>query len=138
MAIESKEEEKMVRFSHVGLVVADLNRSIEFYAKTLGLKCLEQHPDTGRGLDIAFLGSDAPVLELLCYKDATKAERPARGRYDHFAWYVDDLDQMMQDLQDKGVEFVPPEAQTVLDGRKIAFFFGPDGERVELVQPAGK
>lgn len=128
----------MVKYSHVGMVVADLERSIEFYGQTLGLRCLERYPDTGRGLAIAFIGSDAPVLELLCYTDKSKCERPVRGRYDHFAWYVSDIDQAMQDLQSKGIAFMPAEAQTVLDGRRIAFFYGPDGERVELVQPAGK
>lgn len=126
----------MLRFSHVGLVITNLERSVKFYQEILGLNLLEEHPDSGNGIDIAFVGSDAPVIELLCYTDASKRERPERGRYDHFAWYVQDIEQMVADLKQKGVQFQPDQIRTALDGRRIAFFFGPDGERIELVQPA--
>lgn len=126
----------MVRFSHVGLVVTDLDRSIQFYQEVLGLSCLERYPDKGRGVAIAFLGTGAPALELLCYTDLGRSAREPQGRLDHVAWYVDDIALAMQDLRQKGVVFTPDEPMEVLDGRRIAFFFGPDDERVELVQPA--
>lgn len=124
----------MLSFSHVGLVVADLDRSIRFYEEALGLKCLERHPDSGRGLQIAFMGVDSPVIELLHYTDPSRRERPERGRYDHFAWSVTDISQAIEKLTQHGVVVEQPGVQTVLDGRQIAFFYGPDGERVELVQ----
>lgn len=124
----------MLSFSHVGLVVTDLKRSVKFYQEVVGLNLLDEHPDTGRGLDIAFVGTDAPIIELLCYTDASKSERPERGRYDHFAWYVDDIEQKVAAIKQHGVEFQPDEIRTALDGRRIAFFHGPDGERIELVQ----
>ncbi len=122
----------MVCFSHVGLVVTNLEYSLKFYEEVLGLKCFERYPDTGRGLQIAFMGSSAPVLELLHYTDPSRRERPERGRYDHFAWYVEDIAQVVRQLVSQGVEV--SEVQTVLDGRQIAFLRGPDGERIELVQ----
>lgn len=128
----------MVGFSHVGLVVSDLERSLRFYQETLGLNCLERHPDQGNGLEIAFVGLDAPVLELLYYTDPAARERVAWGRYDHFAWYVADLRQTMEELRAKGVSFESDQIRQVLDGRQIAFFTGPEGERIELVQPAGR
>jgi lactoylglutathione lyase len=125
----------MLAFSHVGLVVTDLKRSIEFYQKVLGLNLLEEHPDTGRGLEIALVGVDTPVVELLHYTDASKRERQSNGRYDHFAWYVDDIELLVQQVKSCGVELQPDEIRSALDGRRIAFFRGPDGERIELVQP---
>ena len=126
----------MFKFSHVGLVVTDLEQSIRFYRDVVGLKVLEQHPDSGNGIDIAFMGSDSPAIELLCYTDPAKRQRPERGRYDHFAWYVSDIEQKVAELKQKAVQFVPDEIRSALDGRRIAFFHGPDGERIELVQPA--
>lgn len=126
----------MVPFSHVGLVVTDLDRSVRFYEEALGLKCLERYPDSGRGLQIAFMGVDAPVIELLYYTDPARRDRPERGRYDHFAWSVEDITKAIERLTGHGVELEQPGVQTVLDGRQIAFFRGPDGERVELVQCA--
>ena len=41
----------------------------------------------------------------------------------------------MQDLRERGATFTTPDPMTVLDGRMIAFFRGPDGERIEIVQP---
>ncbi|NLW17375.1 MAG: hypothetical protein GX033_07005 [Firmicutes bacterium] len=124
----------MLAFSHVGLVVTDLERSIRFYEEALGLKCLERHPDNGRGLQIAFMGVDAPVLELLHYADPGAQQRPERGRYDHLAWYVENISQAIDRLQQHGISLEEPGVRTVLDGRQVAFFYGPDGERIELVQ----
>jgi len=125
-----------IAFGHVGLVVSDLSRSLQFYCDVMGMKVLERYPDTGRGLEIAFVGSDCSVLELLCYTDPAKRVREERGRLDHFAWYVDDIAAAMEELSKKGVTFRPGDPVQVLDGRMIAYTTGPDGERVELVQKA--
>jgi catechol 2,3-dioxygenase-like lactoylglutathione lyase family enzyme len=66
-----------ITFGHVGLVVSDLDRSIRFYCDVMGMKALERYPDTGRGVEIAFVGSDCSALELLCYTDPER--RNARG-----------------------------------------------------------
>lgn len=124
----------MPKFSHLGLLVTDLERSVRFYTEIVGLELIERHPDSGRGLEIAFVGDGRGVLELLAYKDPEKRGRTARGRYDHLAWFVDDLRQVMSAMAAKGVVFEAPEPIVVLDGRQINFFSGPDGERIELVQ----
>jgi catechol 2,3-dioxygenase-like lactoylglutathione lyase family enzyme len=124
-----------LEFSHTGLVVSDLGRSVEFYTQALGLSVRERYPDTGRGLEIVFVGNESSVVELLYYKDPGKRERVARGRYDHLAWYAEDLDKTLQELSAKGV-YPEGEPVTVLDGRRIVFLTGPDGERIELVEKA--
>jgi lactoylglutathione lyase len=133
---QSREEDTTmnITFGHVGLVVSDLDRSIRFYCDVMGMKALERYPDTGRGVEIAFVGSDCSALELLCYTDPERRNRADQGRLDHFAWYVDDIAAAMEHLAKKGVVFRPGDPLKVLDGRMIAYTTGPDGERVELVQ----
>ncbi len=126
----------MPKFCHVGLFVTDLERSVKFYTEVVGLDLVDKHPDTGRGVAIAFVGDGRGVVELLEYKDPAKRDRVTSGRYDHLAWFVDDLRQTMNTMMTKGVTFEKSEPIVVLDGRQIAFFYGPDGERIELVQPA--
>ena len=125
-----------ITFSHLGLVVSDMGRSLEFYRDVLGLTVRENYPDTGRGLEIAFVGNEASTLELLCYADPAKREREGKGRLDHFAWYVSDIAATMDELKKNGATFRPGDPVVVLDGRKIAYTSGPDGERIELVQKA--
>ena len=128
----------MKAFSHIGLYVTSMERSLDFYVNTLGLKLLQRFPDTGTGKDIAFVGVDQPVLELLCPTVPEGTTRETKGCYDHLAWHVEDIAQSMRELRGRGVNFTTPEPLTVLDGRKIAFFRGPDGERIEIVQAASK
>jgi len=129
----------MKGLSHVGLYVTDIDRSVAFYTRVLGLKVLEEYRNNGTGKEIVFLGIDEPVLELLSsLTNPESNHRPARGSYDHLAWQVNDIDSSLNALKELGVNFSPESTLTVLDGRKIAFFTGPDGERVELVQRAAR
>lgn len=125
-------------FCHVGLVVSDLERSRKFYQDVLGLNVREHHPDTGRGVEIVFMGADASSLELLYYKDPAKRNLEGLGRLTHIAWYVKDMAATMARMRENGAEFRPGDPVSALDGRKIAFTAGPDGERIELVEPVKK
>ena len=122
--------------SHIGLYVSDVARSVDFYTKVLGLEVIEDHGIGVSGKAIVFLGHETPILELISsISDPKSNTRPERGPFDHLAWYVDDISREVARIKGLGIEFHPDQIMTVLDGRKIAFFFGPDGERLELVQP---
>lgn len=56
----------MKAFSHVGLYISNMELSLDFYINVVGLKLIQRFPDTGTGKEIAFVGIDSPVLELLC------------------------------------------------------------------------
>jgi catechol 2,3-dioxygenase-like lactoylglutathione lyase family enzyme len=121
-------------FSHVGLVVSDLEKSLHFYCDGVGLKLIERRPDTGRGIEIVFLGTDSGTLELFYYANPQDRERVARGRFDHIAWYVDDIKAAMAKLEAQGAVFRPGDPTAMSGIGIIAITTGPDGERVELVQ----
>ena len=70
----------------------------------------------------------------LIAQKSNKELAPTKGRaMDHLGWNFPDLDEAAEDLKAKGVNFT-------LDPRpykniKIAFVDGPDGVRIELVEP---
>jgi lactoylglutathione lyase len=53
----------------------------------------------------------------------------------HIAFTVSDIEAELDKLRARGVRLIDETPRTILNGVKIAFFFGPDGERLELFQP---
>lgn len=65
---------------------------------------------------------------------ATGELAATQGRsFDHLGWKFDDLDAAAQTLRSQGIEFTmePRDFRNI----RIAFVEGPDGVRIELVQP---
>ena len=62
----------------------------------------------------------------------TKNERRTLGPVDHIAFYVDNLTAKVQELKSFGIEL--DGAIREVSGGKMAFFFGPDGERLEYFE----
>jgi lactoylglutathione lyase len=138
-------------FSHVGIQVTDLERSIAFYER-LGLRLGAQWENgaeyvgrqvgyPGVTLQIAVLaipGSDA-VLELLRYEGVEgEPIDPATGNpgTGHFCLLVDDLDAVYAELAGE-LEFISePQTPTLgpNEGGRVVYLKDPDGFRVELHQ----
>ncbi|MBS1881744.1 MAG: VOC family protein [Actinobacteria bacterium] len=138
---------------HVGLQVEDLERSIDFYTRRLGLEVTLRRtvtePYIGEivgypGVEIreAFLsvpGSDQ-IVELLEYaKVERRAVDPATAHTGtaHVCLLVDDLPELYARLSEDGVRFLsPPVAPSVgpNQGGLVVYLVDPDGIRVELIQ----
>jgi lactoylglutathione lyase len=56
------------------------------------------------------------------------------GIVNHLAFSVENVEEEMTRLKQLGVEFDNDIPRVVLGGVKIAFFTGPDGEVLELVE----
>lgn len=119
----------MYNVAHVGMVVQDAERSTEFYTQVLGCQIVDRHED--ERIQLVFLQTNDLVIELVKHKQREEAERMA-GVIDHIAFYVDDLEKEMARLKGK-VEFLY-DAPILTGNKKIIFFTGPEGERLELVQ----
>ena len=114
---------------HCGLIVADTSKSVEFYAKTLGLVVDESRPDLGYpGAWLQVAGSQIHLLELP-NPDPTD-NRPEHGGKDrHVALQVADLNAVIQRLDLADVPYTRSKS-----GRAALFFRDLDGNAIELVE----
>lgn len=121
------------KMEHVGILAADLDESIRFYTEILGMKLIERKP-LNEQVDLAFLsfpGQEDAQVELI---GRDPGDMAAEGLVNHLAFTVDDIDEAIEKLKQAGVEVSDEWPKTILDGRKIAFFKGPSGEKLEIFQ----
>lgn len=122
------------KLEHVGIFVSDMDRSIAFYTEMLGMKLVDRLP-LNEEAELAFLsfpGQEDVQIELIG-RDASGM--PPEGLVNHAAFTVEDIDAVIAKLKQQGVAISDEWPKTILDGRKIAFFNGPSGEKLELFQP---
>ena len=108
---------------HVSLNVRDVPAALDFYTRVLGLTERADRPAFSFGG--AWLDAGAQQIHLI------EADTPpALGQ--HFALAVTDLDAVVTELRDQGIEVTDPVG--VGTGRQ-SFLADPAGNRVELQEP---
>lgn len=139
---------------HVGITVADLDASLDWYENVFGLT--REFVAEGSGpelstavgvpearLRFAFLRFGSCVLELLCYDNDGEASYK-RSNADvgsaHVCIDVPDLRTAYRELQAKGIDFLAPPLdieEGPLAGCSFVYFKDPNGVTLELFQSAG-
>jgi lactoylglutathione lyase len=118
------------------LRVGNLERSIEFYTKVLGMKVLRQEDFPSGEFTLAFVGygdeSDHTVLELT-YNYGDKTYDLGNG-YGHVAIEVDDAYKACDDVTKAGGNVIRPAGPMMHGTTVIAFVEDPDGYKVEFIQ----
>jgi lactoylglutathione lyase len=119
-----------MKYLHTMVRVTDLETSLDFYCKKLGLKELSRTVNEGGRFTLVFLaapGNDEAQVELTYNWDPEKLQG---GRnFGHLAYEVENIYDTCQKLQDAGVTINRPPR----DGR-MAFIRSPDEISVELLQ----
>jgi glyoxylase I family protein len=144
-------------FSHVGLCVSDLARSIRFYAEGLGFEVAESWTvgaDYGTLMELPdveltsqFLRRDGMAIELLSYASpgvVGPAERRPVNQLGltHFCFRVDDVDAVADRLRDLGGTVHEHTRTTFPDATgapqmDFVYCTDPDGTRIELMRLPG-
>lgn len=134
---------KELRFQHhhVGVAVADMRRSLEWYQNAFGMRlstgpvddpaqkvqvALLTAGDSGAGLElITPLGEDSPITRYL------KADSSSY----HICYEVPDLAEAVSWLKDRGCLLIGgPFPAAAFEGRPVAWLYLPNRHLVELLQ----
>lgn len=117
-----------MRLHHIGMNVESLVRSKEFYQSYFGFE-EETYFEWGSE-KILFVKKNDCRLELI---EEPGEDNGSKRTFLHIALAVIDLETEVGQLKEKGL--VPVEGPVVLEnGWKVVFYFGPDGEIIELVE----
>jgi len=112
------------------IAVSDIQQAVAFYEGRLGLRALQSGPSARIADGTRVYGSGGgPALNV--YQTVTAGKSQATMA----VWYVDDIDQIVDDLSAAGVEFVrygeyDHDAKGITSragGGRIAWFQDPDG-----------
>jgi lactoylglutathione lyase len=119
--------------------VFDLEKSIDFYTRNLGMKLLRRTDHNVGRFTLAFVGygdeNSTAVIELTYNWD--QAEPYLHGdAFGHLAIAVPDADAVCKVLISEGVRVPRPAGPMKGGSRIIAFVEDPDGYKIELVQRA--
>jgi lactoylglutathione lyase len=117
------------KFIYTGILVSNLERSIRFYTKELGMKLLFKSKIKETGGKVAWLRSSGSkqILELNWYPKTYKFG--GRSGLDHLCFEVDDADKYYDKLSKKYKAPIKP----FLEGRWIlAYVEDPDGNWIEI------
>jgi lactoylglutathione lyase len=124
------------KFEHVGIMVKSIEDSVAFYQNVLGLELKGTLQHIVPQIQLAFLGfpgDSNTVVELIQgYNDSL----PEEGKVHHLAFTVDDIEAEVERLRELNVKFIDDSITTLPNGMRYIFFYGPDGEHLELFQPA--
>jgi len=125
-----------MRILHTMLRVGNLDRSIDFYTRVLGMKLLRRHDYPDGKFTLAFVGYEdeqsAAVIELT-YNWGVESYDPGNA-FGHIAIGVDDAYETCARVKALG-GIVTREAGPMMHGTTvIAFVSDPDGYKIELIQ----
>jgi lactoylglutathione lyase len=117
---------------HTCYRIGDIDRSVEFY-EALGFEERRRMPIRDEAINV-FMGlpGDGDRLELT-YNHGVDSYDLGTG-YNHIALTVGDLDSVLAELSEKGIEPEKPPYRVREGGSRICFVRDPDGYRIELIE----
>ena len=127
-----------MQIDHQMMRVKDLDKSVDFYTRILGMKLLRQTEYPDGQFTNTFVGyqpeGEGTSLELTYNWDQDEDYEMGQG-WGHLALMVEDVYATCDKLAAEGVTISRPAGPMKHGTRVIAFIEDPDGHKIELVGP---
>ena len=130
---------KNVIFIHTSIRTSNIDKSIDFYTRLMGLKLLSRREIPQNDAEIAFLqnpNGKGAKLELTFYRKQKKfiqADYEER-LFDHIAFEVENMEQIISIMRKENVTITDEPFRLGPAGSLIAFIEDPDGTLIELIE----
>ncbi len=110
---------------HIGVAVKSIEESLKFWEDTMGVKCVDVEEVEEQKVKTAFLPLKDTEIELL---EGTSEESPVSKFIEkkgegihHIALRVDNLEEALAELKEKGVRLIDEKPRDGAGGCRIAF-----------------
>lgn len=125
------------RLLHTMIRVKDLDKSIDFYSRHLGMKMFHRKDYPSGEFTLVFMGygeeATSTVIELTHNWGQTEAYDLGDG-FGHLAVGVPDIHGTCEEMEKAGVSIPRPPGPMKHGGSVIAFVEDPDGYKIELIE----
>ena len=123
---------KVRKLLHTRYRLSDLEKSVAFYTKVLGLEEVRRH-QSPRGSELVFLKApESEELIELCHFPGSESVQ-VQADLTHLAFEVDSLEAFGRHLAKLGLKYSNGPT-TTSTGTVFAFIDAPEGYEIELIQ----
>ena len=135
---------KVGKVDHIGIAVSNLDESIKFYHDVLGIELQGTEEVADQKVKVAFMPRGDTEIELL---ESTAPDGPiakfieAKGQgIQHIAYRVDNIEQAIADMKEKGIRMIDETPRYGAGNAKIAFLHpkSTNGVLIELCERCEK
>jgi len=131
---------KVKRIDHIGIAVKGIEQAGKFYTDILGLEIEDTEHVEDQKVNVAFIPVADSEVELLASTDsdgpvAKYLESRGEG-VQHIAFRVEDIEEALRELKEKGVRLIDQAPREGAGGARIAFIHPKEtnGVLVELCE----
>lgn len=124
-----------LKLDHIGIAVRNLEDSIEFYINIVGGKLIDRYQSDAEGVEseVAILEVNGDRIELLAPTNNTTSpiarfiKQKGKGVH-HVAYQVDNLDEALAELKQKGIRTLENTLRINKHGRRLIYLNPADTE----------
>lgn len=116
---------KISHIEHIGIAVANLEEAIAYYRNVLGMECYAIEEVADQKVKTAFFMVGETKIELLQSTDPEGPvgkfiEKKGQGVH-HIAFAVDEVNEALKDVEEKGVQLIDKTGRKGAEGLNIGF-----------------